>query len=242
MARIDDSHDLTPSQQTPGGGAAGWIVSIGVAVIAGALIVFGWTMLRDRISAALPIPMGFGASSLAFGGSSDRIGRPTVAPILRGCIFDAMDMDPDIDVQPGFFYALLKAGTLQSKVRGLMRKADDRDALRSTEIWGKLATCVATSAPLRLCDADNRAVAVEAIDEFLSKADEALVLLKRNADDPSKTAEFVSRKSEIGTALRSHLRDGVIIAADFGFFPAAEISNILSEAKPIRDTCARPSK
>jgi hypothetical protein len=55
-------------------------------------------------------------------------------------------------------------------------------------------------------------------------------------------SQLANLKERVMVGFRGHLRDGSIVAGDFGFFAPEEIKRIARDTKPVRDVCAAGAK
>lgn len=208
------------------------IVTMVVAFAGGVLLVLGWNVLQPSkfFPPSRPKPQAVATVSIA--ASSDRIGRAKTAPMLGRCI-RARDPDLYSDAPADLLYGALKSGSTQSRVRSAFGKPSKDQARNVTEWWAALADCVYQQDGNALCDPDNRALAVEAATSFIRHAKQPPSYPQ---DDPPEI-DLAAVKERVLASLRSRLRNGVLIAADFGFFAPQEISSVTSEIRPTRNAC-----
>jgi hypothetical protein len=143
-----------------------------IAFIGGFLVVGGW-MWAPKISNLIQSQFSGGPSVSLFA-DTNRIGRPETAPVVRSCIFKVVDVGPDAArMQPSAAYFILKAGTMQANVSGMLGKSDRWSESQTANLatsWGQLADCIYAHDDRELCDPDNRAAAVEATTKFFAFA------------------------------------------------------------------------
>lgn len=216
--------------------------------IIGSILIFGSRAAQPLI----PSLMSLGAGISLFAGA-DRIGRPEVAPVVRSCISNVLEFGSGTNVEPSAAYFMLKMGGWQagiftalgiSKSRAL--RSDAELSLSMASKWGQLADCIYAQAGAALCDSDNRAAAVETLVRFMLYAkqtelsDQTAAMAKTPRD--RRTFEEFRRieaiRGQLLNRLKAHRRDGIVVASDFGFFPPAEISQIMGEEKAFRNICA----
>jgi len=150
------------------------VLTLILAFVGGFLAVGSW-IWGPQISRLMP-SFSSGASSAGSGGSwfadANRLGRPEVAPVVRSCIFKAVDLGPDAEkMQPSAAYFILKAGSMQANVSAMIGKSDrwsENQAINLATSWGQLANCIYAQDDRELCDPDNRAAAVEATTKFFA--------------------------------------------------------------------------
>ena len=109
-----------------------------------------------------------------------------------------------------------------------------------SSILGLIAECVFNKDAAELCDANNRALAVDAIGSHVRHADS--VLAQPNVSASLQLSQLAALKERVIVGVRGHLRDGSLIAADFGMFAPDEVRRIARETKPIRNACATAGK
>jgi len=197
------------------------------------------------------MPLGAGISLFA---GADRIGRPEVAPVVRSCISNVLEFGSDTNVEPSAAYFILKMGGWQAGVytalgmsKKYARSSDAELSLGMASKWGQLADCIYAQEGAALCDSDSRAAAVESIVRFMLYAkqtdlsDQTAAMAetpraKRTIERLRQTIEPI--RVRLLSKLKAHRRDGIVVASDFGFFPPAEISQIMREEKAFRNGCA----
>ncbi|OCK56712.1 hypothetical protein [Bradyrhizobium sp. LMTR 3] len=136
------------------------------------LVVGGW-IWAPKIS-NLVQSLFSGGPSVSMFADTNRIGRPETAPVVRSCIFKAMDLGPDANkMESSAAYFVLKAGSMQANVSAMLGKSDRWSENRTVNLantWGQLASCIYALDDRELCDPDNRAAAVEATMKFFAYA------------------------------------------------------------------------
>ncbi|MBS0245277.1 MAG: hypothetical protein JSR61_01555 [Proteobacteria bacterium] len=201
-----------------------------------ALAVGGWTLLSapERLA---PLLSAIGGSSHSLDFSGDRLGRASTAPLLKVCI----DMEPYLngsanELEPADILKILEGGDLQSRGVGLLGGKVNRKAEVSLALsWGGLADCVYRQGASRLCDIDNRALAVEAGSSFIRRADRIVAGGGQAAAADLQTMRAI--RDRVLEALQRHLHSGVLVAADFSSFTPTEIRNALKATEPARNDC-----
>ena len=215
-----------------------------VLTIVVGLTLLGWWILQAFLPSLMPLGAGVGLFA-----DAGRIGRPAAAPIMRKCISEALGLDADSRAEPGAGYFLLRIGGWQAAVFDVLRMSDERSeaesALGLATRWGTLAGCIYAQGPRELCDADNRAAAVEAATKFLLYArraepwlgEKAATAREARVRDAAWRRTMLPIKDRLLSTLRDHRRDGILVAADFGFFPPSEIRQAMGDEGSTRDRC-----
>jgi hypothetical protein len=212
-----------------------------IAFIGGFLVVGGW-MWAPKISNLIQSQFSGGPSVSLFADTS-RIGRPETAPVVRSCISKVVDVGPDAaKMQPSAAYFILKAGTMQANVSGMLGKSDrwsENQAVNLATSWGQLADCIYAQDDRELCDPDNRAAAVEATTKFFAFARQTDGTTGKPAMSANDARALEGVGDRLLIMLKNHRRYGTLVAADFGSFAPAEIMRIMREEKETRDVCKR---
>lgn len=210
-----------------------------IAFIGGFLVVGGW-MWAPKISNLIQSQFSGGPSVSLFA-DTNRIGRPETAPVVRSCIFKVVDVGPDAaKMQPSAAYFILKAGSMQANVSGMLGKSDrwsENQAANLATSWGQLADCIYAQDDRELCDPDNRAAMVEATTKFFAFAKQVEASKPPIPAGDARVIENLGDK--LLGALKNHRRYGTLVAADFGSFAAPEILRIMREETQTRDICKR---
>jgi hypothetical protein len=236
-------------------------------IIAGGIGAFAGGALLVMASGAVQVPSlkaAFRAHGImqqnpappvtSFASATPRLGRAASAPLLRQCMPYAMlGMDGDSRLPPGEAYAMLKVGSQvagMAMAAGLRQNAVDDGAFAT--LWGEVADCIYKQNGSALCDADNRALAVEAANVFVrqsgtvrKKPASAGVFEEVKADPHGRRAvpeyspqQMQSVKDRVLSALRTRLERGYLIAADFGSAAPQEVNTVLTRAQTERNSCA----
>ena len=170
--------------------------------------------------------------------SGDRVGRASTAPLLKVCI----DMEPYLngsenELEPADILTVLEGANLQSRgTRLLGGKTSNNSELSLALHWGGVADCTYLQDATRLCDIDNRALAVEAGSSLVRQADR---ILAAATAAPGDLQSLRATRDRVLDALRRHVQGGVLIAADFSSFAPAAIRDVLKTTEPVRNDCAR---
>lgn len=163
-----------------------------------------------------------------FEGPVARIGHPNTAPLLRVCIAPEEAADG--------FYQVLRAGRRQSNLEPLFgKKPEPRQIVLQIESWLVLSECIFQKENRKLCDRDNRALAIEV----------ASTVVRMNAEaadrDPAAAISLKESTDRVLEYLRRLTRDGILIAADFGIWAPAPIKDLVGRTKSEGDGCAPPT-
>ena len=171
---------------------------------------------------------------LSFSGT--RVGRSETAPLLKICLARnvARDVDSGRAIDP-----TIRVEFLGSAANSAPQASRDHAALELATKWGAVADCVYRSNFSRLCDIDNRALAVQAASTFVVKADE----IASTPDSYSATQPEVESLAQVRTrvldSLQYLIKSGVLIASDFTTFAPASVRQALAKADPDQNACAK---
>ncbi|MCC6777519.1 MAG: hypothetical protein IT537_12950 [Hyphomicrobiales bacterium] len=157
--------------------------------------------------------------------TGQRLGRAEQAPLLRTCA----KIEPGSGMTPEMFYAALTTVNTIGRIAPMVgsKELDIRGQL--SEPWRMIAECVFQQNGWALCDVDNRALAVASASALVRNATQV---------SPSERSR-TSGTQRVLDAVRMRVRNGQLIAADFGYFPPPEIKAILAETKPIANGCEK---
>jgi hypothetical protein len=220
------------------------------AFLIGALAVLGWDRLpllmqTQQVGSS---PSGPGAASVAAAGG--RLGEAARAPMLRLCVpKKLLDLEEDADVDLATLYRVLQLATGASRVQAMFGQsgADDSQGIAAF-VWSEVADCVYRQNGPAFCDPHNRVFAIEAANAFVRLYDAELAKsLKQHPDAKPKGAVealqlLKNKKQRVLDALRTRLRDGRLMVADFGYLTPAEINVLVREVKPTRNLCAEEKR
>jgi hypothetical protein len=209
-------------------------------------------------------------SEVSFAGV--RLGRAETAPLLKSCVpmhklgFGGGfgDRSDRKGLEPADIYPILQmAGTASTiaAIAGVKQQAVQETSFAG--LWGEVADCVYRQNGWALCDPDNRALAVEAVNTLVRQVNTATSSLKSEASAPKQSggpqtfgqvkAELDGRsapnpqhqlaaaravKDRVLSGLRNRANEGRLIASDFGFFAPAEVLQVFKDIKPTRNACA----
>jgi hypothetical protein len=209
-----------------------------LAFIGGFLAVGAWIWAPQITNAATSLVSG--APSVSLFADANRIGRPEIAPVVRGCVAKVLDLGPDQKLEPSAMYFVLKNGGMQANVGAMLGKANrdtESQTINLAAKWGELANCIFAQEDRELCNADNRAAAVESATKFFAYAKQAEAAKSTISADEVRAFENFSDRLLL--MLKNHRRYGTLVAADFSSFASPEITKIMREEKQTRDICKR---
>lgn len=229
------------------------IAGAAAAFFAGGVLVMGWGVVPTLISKFTSGGHGAGKSAIA-ASSAKRVGRAEAAPILRACVpRQKFGLDPDSKTESADLYRMLKAGSMVSRLSamgGIPQTA--AEPLGLAIMWGEVADCVYRQNGWALCDADNRALAIEAINTFVRQL--RIVGGQRHEDEFSRTLAKVQASDRralehemqslraladrVLSGLRHKVTEGRLVTSDFGFAAAPEVKEVLNATKTARNACA----
>ena len=209
------------------------------AFTVGGLAVLGWNKLPAPGQwTFLPA---FDRSSAAPSFSGDRIGRATTAPLLKACLTPAMlGIRHQVDLQPGVLLEILEAGTAQGRLTDILGASKEHAVLETAMKWGQVADCVSNQNTWNLCDVDNRALAVDAINTFVRQADRVISQPEKTyAAEPGEIRALSVTRDRVLASLKSQAQNGVLIASDFGAFVPGAVRQVVNDSKPVENGCAK---
>jgi hypothetical protein len=263
MPSIDDIGAGLASRKPEKSAPPSIILRVAGAFAVGGLLVFGWHF----VPAATPsttvrnssTPLG---AEVKIAATSNRLGNASQAPLLRTCITSRVMSAgqtsyesrlgprqrnprnaPDLPYpgDPAKGYAMLQTADTAARAAALFNEPVGNGAVAElSSILGMIAECVFNKDAAELCDSNNRALAVDAVGRHVRHADS--VLGQPNVTASLQISRLAALKERVIVGLRGHLRDGSLIAADFGMFAPGEVRRIARETKPIRDACATAAK
>jgi hypothetical protein len=243
MSIVREMRERQVMTAAPERSGLGGTLLIGCAAFAiGALAIAGWKMWpapKAPLSpvANQPAPKSSSPAAAPPTFSGKRLGEAGFAPLLRTCMKgDDFAGLGDVNNPQAMYHVLTTVGTA-SRV-GALLGAETGGGAQLTEYWGEIANCVYRQNSWNLCDPDNRALAIESGGAFIRGA--AVVA----ADPKGRAGPMVLRdnaqsRDRVLEALRTRVRNGYLIAADFGPIQPPEIKTILTETKTIANGCAK---
>jgi hypothetical protein len=240
MSVVDEFRTRRPVAQS--GGTSLWsILGTAAAFLLGGAFVLGYgSVSREWPNVVAYVGEWFKPTPSVVASASVRLGNASTAPLLRTCLAAELDAlnAPGMDV--GAFYKMMRADNwilrLPVSVASL-----DRNSGPEAYLFGKIAEC-ALSRPASLCDPDNRAVAVEAVGDFMThvarfEAQSAkLPLMERFERERSAKLE-PGLKGRILGRLADRVREGRLAASDFGYLSDPEVKTVVRGMSPAPDPC-----
>lgn len=183
--------------------------------------------------------------------SANRIGRAVAAPLLKLCI-PMQKLGIEAAMEPGDLYRMLQSASSMSRVAALAGiRQQAIDEVQFAALWAEVADCVYRQNGWMLCDPDNRAFAVEAVNTFVrqlsaaARADKtpdsvdktrAGLRLSSNRDYLLQQAQ--ATRTRVMASLRHHAAEGRLIASDFGLFAFSEVMQVMRDTRATRNGCA----
>jgi hypothetical protein len=182
-----------------------------------------------------PAAASIGAPAPTFAGN--RLGRAGTAPLLRTCTrsdtFEGFGAG-----SPDAIYTVLTTAGTMSRLAPLIG-AETGDGVQLAEYWRVIADCVYQQNSWHLCDADNRALAVESASGFIRSAARIATNSSKARDAQNIVSDNAQARQRVLEALRTRLRNGHIIAADFGPLQPPEITSLLADTRTVSNGCAK---
>jgi len=105
--------------------------------------------------------------------------------------------------------------------------------------WGAVADCVYRSNSSGLCDIDNRALAVQSANTFLSQADQIASKPENFSANQVEVESLTQMKSRVLDSMQDLVRNGVLIVSDFTQFTPASVRKTLAKSDPEKNACAK---
>lgn len=219
---------------------------VGCAAFAiGALAIAGWKMWPGA-KASQPIVVTTqpnqaantpAAAAPTFSGK--RLGEADQAPLLATCIkhhdFGGFGDAPN----PQAAYSLMKTLGTGLRIATLIgAEAGKGDQL--IDNWRIIAECVYRQNSWSLCNPDNRTLAIESAGAFVRGAGAVLADPPKGRAGPMLVRHYTHARERILDALRARVRNGYLIADDFGPVQPPEIKAILTQAQTSANGCAKP--
>jgi hypothetical protein len=224
-----------------------WLIGGTVAAfLIGALVVFGWDRLPELMRSLRAGGLQGWRSTASVAIAEPRLGEATMAPMLRVCVpKNLLGEQKDADVDLPTLYKVLHLATGVSQAQAMLgqKGAEDSQGIAAF-LWSEVADCVYRQNGLAFCDRHNRAFAVEAANAFVRTygPELAKIVSQQPEAKPKGVAEALllldNRKERVLDVLRTRLRDGRLIAADFSHLTPPEIKTLVQDVKPVRDGCA----
>ncbi len=196
------------------------------------------------------------ADAVAVAGSSwGRIGNAEKANVLLSCVpRHKLGLGGEIGrkIESADIYKILQTGTQITRMATAFAPQQGSAGGALAGLWADVADCAMAQNGWTLCDADNRALAVEATINLVREVKSASVPRVESSFEKVATKAGLkgkqSREYQIYAAratrdrvldnLRMRVSEGRFVAADFGYFPPEEIARVLNSTKVTRDACS----
>ena len=210
-------------------------IVIGVVATSAYVVV---SLVRSPVMPLLMAELKLAHNSIDFSGT--RIGRSSTAPALPLCVTKNMvGVDESIEVTPDILLTALK-GDPRDRVTREPGTPREHAVIELAQMWGDVADCVYHQNTFRLCDIDNRALAVEAGSIFIRQSDTIAAQPPATyAAQPGEIQALQSVRGRVLAAMQNQVQNGVLIAADFpsSFAPPA-VRKMLNETETLHNACA----
>ena len=241
--------DFRPEQATSHQGDRSdfaWLLGGALAAfVIGALAVFGWDQVPQLMRSVQTSGSQDAANALSFA-KGVRLGEATMAPMLRLCVpKKVLEVRDDSDVDLATIYKVLHQAAGASRSHGTpgQKHADGDQGLAAASVWSEVADCVYRQNGPAFCDPHNRAFAIEAANTFIGAyGPELAASMSQHSDKSKGGGELLrlldNRKERVLDILRARVRDGRLIADDFGHMTPPEIKALLQDITPTRNLCA----
>ena len=90
-----------------------------------------------------------------------------------------------------------------------------------------------------MCDIDNRALAVQSANTFLSQADQIASKPENFSANHVEVESLTQMKSRVLDSMQDLVRNGVLIVSDFTQFTPASVRKTLAKSDPEKNACAK---
>jgi hypothetical protein len=180
-----------------------------------------------------------GAWSAGLFGGPIRIGQADEAALLLTCTDLSKALVDRSDTRTIYLLARTRNAPPAMLARAVLMH-DDSNARYTRP--APVIDCILTRDKAAVCDADNRALAVEFLADFLDNARRAeaeLAKLPAAKRPLFEQASGIAARPRVLDAVRDHLREGRLVAADFGQSAPPEVKEAIAAVKPVRDACAQ---
>ena len=222
---------------------SGIVGTIAIAVAAfviggGAIAAWRWYPKSSPPAAARAALPAVASDAPAPKFADNRLGRAATAPLLTTCIKSEVFAGFNGGNAQAIYTVMTTAGTMH-RLAPLVG-ADMSDGVpQLAEYWREIADCVYQQNSWHLCDADNRALAVESVAGFIRGAAQVAAQPLKTRDAQMILADNARARQRVLEALRARLRNGQLIAADFSALQPPEVKSLLNEIKPAANGCVR---
>ncbi|MEJ0078082.1 MAG: hypothetical protein WDO17_22105 [Alphaproteobacteria bacterium] len=247
MSIVREMRERQTITAAPARSGLGGTVLIGCAAFAvGALAIVGWKMWpaanapQSAAATNQPAPPANSPAAPAPAFSGKRLGEAEQAPLLATCIKneDFGGFGDAAATNPQAAYSLMKTVGTGFRIATLIG-AETGSGAQLTDNWRIIAECVYRQNSWTLCNPHNRALAIESTGAFIRGAGAVLADPPKGRGGPILVREYGQARERVLDALRTRLRNGYLIAEDFGPVQPAEIKGILAETKTIANGCAK---
>ena len=202
-----------------------------VAFVVGAFVVFSWDKIPKDLTSLLPDWLGFSTETA-------RLGRPIVAPLLKVCVTKQLvGAAAGSDTDPAKLLEDLENGTRAGRISAVISTSPQHAFVELAVKWGGIADCIFKHEAAPFCDADNRALAVEAANTFMRQAEEVIAKPDTYAATNNEINALTQTKDRLLAALRKQFLAGTLIAADFRPYAATAIRDLLSRTVAQKNVC-----
>lgn len=242
MPHMNRPRQAAPAERGPSPGLGHLkLAAAGLAIGVFATVAFTWFNLSGTPFWSL-LRSNIGMASNGHDFSGPRIGRAATAPVLALCLNrDPMNISEGVTFGPDMMLTVLRASELQGRITRSTNSPREHAVLELAQIWGEVADCVYNQDAYRLCDIDNRALAVEAGGTFIRQADSIIAKPEKTyAAKPGELDALRSTRDRVLSLMQNRVQNGVLIASDFpsSFAPQA-VRATLNGAKTLRNDCKK---
>jgi hypothetical protein len=185
-----------------------------------------------------------------------RLGNAVESKLLRSCMPAEMNAASMAGMDNKALYNLLQTTNQMMSIAAVAGAQDIATGAKSfSMMWAEVADCVFRQNGYVLCEPDNRALAVEAVNAFIKQSalaaaperDSELTKATATRNPRGKLAleqamyKVRATRERVLDTLKVRAQEGRFIASDFGFFAPSEVTQAVKSAKPTADACANKS-
>lgn len=244
MSIVREMRERQVMTAAPERSGLGSTLLIGFAAFAiGALAIVGWTMWPGTNApvpavAAANQPGGSpqAANQPAPKFSGKRLGEAAQAPLLAACT-KGDNFEGIGNGSPQAVYAVLTMMGTATRIASLA--GENGNSSQLVDWWRLIADCVYQQNSWNLCEPNNRALAIESASAFIRGAAAIAASPPQGRAGPIVLRNNAQSRERVLDALRSRVRNGYLIADDFGAVQPSEIKALLAEMKTIANGCAK---
>jgi hypothetical protein len=240
MSVVDEFRTRRPVAQS--GGNSLWLVlGTAAAFLLGGTFVLGYgSISREWPNVVAYVGEWFKPSPSVIASASVRLGNASTAPLLRTCLASERDAFDAPGMDAGAFYKMVHAGTLISRLP-ISPASLGHGSGYAVYLFGKIADC-ALARPASLCDPDNRALAVEAVGDFITHIGRFEARLAKLAPMERFRVERSAKlepglKGRVLGRLADRVREGRLAASDFGYLSDPEVKSLVRGIPPAANSC-----